>query len=299
MAPLPPKRRSPGLILLLFIVTFGIYWFVWIHKAFQEVADERGVTRERAPLLAPMVILWVLYVALVAGVMITALAQATEDTADRPDDSDAFSTAYESRLADLAPIAGAGGLLGAGLYGVQLAYLKPANRLVASLPAASQGGSPPSDTVLTLFCSLYIANGLIGFVGGFLPQGTPGAQGVSTAALLLNVAAIVLSIVWVVTAQGAINRHWASKQQATHMGGWVSNPQTPAAAAGWTQSTAPATSAPSSPQSVAAFRPDPPAASQSKVFACPDCQTRISVLYTPGVPTRVKCTNCGLDGMVR
>lgn len=36
------KIRSPGIVLLLMIVTLGIYSFVWWYKSFQEMKDYSG-----------------------------------------------------------------------------------------------------------------------------------------------------------------------------------------------------------------------------------------------------------------
>ncbi|MBI2078014.1 MAG: DUF4234 domain-containing protein, partial [Euryarchaeota archaeon] len=54
------KKRSPGVDIVLFIVTLGVYWWFWTYKAFHEIAE-----RERRPLPAAkffpaMIVLWLI-----------------------------------------------------------------------------------------------------------------------------------------------------------------------------------------------------------------------------------------------
>src|SRR5687767_10112440 len=70
----PGKQRHPAIDILLFFVTIGVYWFVWMWKAFGEVERFKGADIKRTAYLVPMILIYA--VVFVLGMILTAEALA-------------------------------------------------------------------------------------------------------------------------------------------------------------------------------------------------------------------------------
>lgn len=175
------KKRSAGLNILLFIVTFGVYWFVWLYFAFTEIAKDQRKDLRAGP--------WILGL---VGLQVTVLALAVFRVADRfrrpvSAGTNPWLDAFDETLSPLA-LAAAG--LSAVYYTVQLLYARIAHTMVAEA-ASSVGVMPLPSLALAVSFNALLIGGAIPILGG-----------------LLALAGLVVAIVWVVQIQAAMNGYW-------------------------------------------------------------------------------------------
>lgn len=194
------KKRSSGVNILLFIVTLGVYWFVWLYKTFGEVAR---VQQRDLNLGTWIGILAVAYALSFTASVVHGVQEIQQDLEERskgekPD----FAAAFKPRFTGvyLASV-----VLNIVLYLLQIVLLIRVTNLVSEsfLPLNDPYAKPPPVALAVLFCVLY-AVGWIPYVG-----------------LLFTLAALVLSIIWVVAVQRAVNRYWDVQW-------WRANPRPPA-----------------------------------------------------------------------
>lgn len=200
------KPRSAGIVILLSIVTLGIYWFIWTRSAFGEVAD---AARTKLPVHFWWVTLvaWVFSIGIAAYRIPRALRDALQEALNRDPSApppSPFDGIMDSIREQYSPLGLATIALGLVMYGAQLGYLRPANELVRRMVAPFDPNAPGTGMVV-LFSVLIMAGMVIPFIGG-----------------LAGLAGYIIAIVWIVQVQGAINRFWqrgAMMQQAPPMYG--------------------------------------------------------------------------------
>jgi len=189
------KQRSAGVDLLLFVVTLGVYWWVWLAKSFGEVARSRNVDLGARKFIPLLVALWLAVLA-VAGTMAATMISAAVNRASSSTTPPAFNPleVWQKNL----PVAIAWVLLTLAFYGVQLVYLRKATTMVADATRGlgGPGARPPSPALAVAFCALF-AFGWVPFLGS-----------------LGNLAALIIAIIWVVQVQGAMNGYWQTRQPA-------------------------------------------------------------------------------------
>jgi hypothetical protein len=183
------KKRSAGINILLFIVTLGIYWWVWLWKAFGELERHKGANLRRTMFLIPMILVWVIMLG-IAGANGAAQIKKFADQASKSDPNAA------PNFAQFQPTYGAlyfaGAALGIVLYGLQLAFLLPATKLVAA--SVPPGTEAPAVGLVMGFNIAFMA-GPIPVLGG-----------------LASLAGLILAIVWVVKTQQALNAIWGGPE---------------------------------------------------------------------------------------
>lgn len=307
----PGKKRSPGINILLFVVTLGIYWFVWLYKAFDEFGKHRGKDLKGGMWIALLV------TALVIGIAVLGYAS---ETAPEPPGFDApFEEIIQYEIdAATEPIFLVGGFLMLVFFVLQLIYVKGATSTIHEA-AQGHGLSNDANPALAVLFNLFIGIGVIlPLVGD-----------------LLALAGWIIAIVWVVQVQKTLNEYWDRAayqypaQQPTYgpaagtYSAGATQPQQQAGPQGQAQAYGgqPAPQQQEPPSQQEAPPRQPPAASQQpaeggaaaspppqqqpsgpteeKTFACPNCQTHVTVNYTPGTPTPVQCHQCGQRGTIK
>jgi hypothetical protein len=184
------KQRSPGIVILLCVVTLGIYWFVWTRKAFGEVAESKG-----RPL--PFVFWTIALVAWIASAVIAAsrIPEELAKIGEKPETAPSIPTMIQDSLADqFSPIGLAVIAVGAVMYLAQMLYLRPANELVRETANETRGAAP-SSALVVLFSVLIIVGSAVPLIGA-----------------IFSLAGFVIAIVWIVQVQQAINRYWQFRQ---------------------------------------------------------------------------------------
>lgn len=179
------KSRSAAKVILLSIVTLGIYWFVWISRNFQEVA------RHRDRDLKPKKWIWILVSVWILGLAFLA-ADAVAKDIDRIRDPNPYQPPglRDALFPAYTPFRIAAVTLAAAYYALQLAYLRRAETIVREAITGIQGANAPHPSFLVLFNAFFA-------IGGIPILGT-----------ILNMAATVLAILWIVRVQDSVNRYW-------------------------------------------------------------------------------------------
>ena len=186
--PPPGKVRSPGINILLFVVTLGVYWFVWMYKAFNEVARSRGRDIKAGMWVALLAVVWAvgIVVASVAGIS-TFLEQMEEQgegaTAPPPTFEELFQPEYT-------PLTISAMVVSVVFYLLQLFYLRNANVVVNEVLVSAGLPPGPAPALALAFNLLYIV-GQVPLIG-----------------IVASLGGLVVAILWVVQIQGAINRYW-------------------------------------------------------------------------------------------
>ncbi len=283
----PGKKRSPGIDILLFVVTLGVYWFVWNYKAFTEFGEHRGKDLKAGTWIPILAVLWVVTIA----VFTYSVATAPEVAADA-----GIEESFQTNLDDyLRPAVLAGTILSVLYYVLQLVYHKPATEAVQEAAKEHALTKSANPTLAVLFNVFFAAGQAIPIVGG-----------------LLGLAAVIIAIVWVVQVQNVLNEYWdrAAYQYPAQQPTYGAAPRAQSAGGSYAQPTGgqpqpPQSGSPSQPQQPPA-QGAPPAPGQQpaaptheKTFACPNCRTHVTVNYTPGTPTPVQCHQCGQRGNIK
>lgn len=288
----PGKKRSPGVDILLFVVTLGIYWFVWNYKAFTEFGEHRGKDLKAGMWIPILVVLWILTI----GVFTYSVATAPELAPDA-----SFEEQFQAGVDDyLRPAVLAGTALSVVYYILQLLYQKPATDAVREAAKEHALNEEANPTLAVLFNVFFAAGQAIPVVGG-----------------LLGLAAVIIAIVWVVQVQKTLNEYWdrAAYQYPAQQPTYGPAPGGYSYGQGQGQQGQPQQSyggGPSQQPQQAPQPGEPPAAAgapsqaerpagptEEKTFACPNCGTHVTVNYTPGTPTPVQCHQCGQRGTIK
>lgn len=178
-------KRSPGVNLLLFIVTFGVYWFFWLYKAFTEVAEKEQKPFPARKWLPALAILWVV----AGGIGIYNIVSGFRDRASSGSTSP--GNPFANRIPDFAdPFILAAMAVSLVFYLLQLVYVKQAHAVVEDAAKRIGDPNPPNGTLAILFNVLAAAS-QIPLVGS-----------------LIGLGATVCAIIWVVQTQAAMNRYW-------------------------------------------------------------------------------------------
>lgn len=292
------KKRSPGIDILLFIVTLGVYWFVWNYKAFNEFAKHRGQDLKSGTWVAILVVVWIVTI-VVASYNFATTPEVPADVSVE----ESFEYTIENALR---PAAIAAALLGIVYYILQLLYQKPATQAVKEAGQQLSLTKDANPTLAVLF-NLFFLLGQMPIIGG-----------------LFALIGVVLAIIWVVQIQNALNEYWDRamyqypSQQPSYTAATQGQTGAPFYGPGQQQSFsyqgqggAGEGGRPSQAQAYGGPAPAPEGPSQQgpqdqperetkeKTFACPNCNTHVTVNYRPGEPTPVQCHSCGQRGTIR
>ena len=175
------KQRSAGIVILLSIVTLGVYWFVWQWKAFGELEQAKGGNLQRRLFIPLMAVVWLLMLGVAGSAAADSLRQAL-------DQQEGGATPATPTAPPFGPLQIAGLVIGVVFYGLQLVYQLRATKLVA---ASVPNGTDSPSTVLPILANVLMMCGGIPFVG-----------------ILLSLGGLVVAIVWIVQVQGALNKIW-------------------------------------------------------------------------------------------
>lgn len=181
--------RSPGGNVLLFIVTFGVYWFIWQHNVVREIAQERKVPLRVGSWIAVVVVLHASHLAL-GGTFLAAAVKLFAQRDVWPPTQDVLDPLEVGRA-----------LLAVAFYLVQFEFLLRAERVIRAATSHEQlSPPPPSELIFGFNAVLAVA---------VLPQFmAPSLAWISAPLLLLGFA---LATVWVVLTQTALNQYWEAQ----------------------------------------------------------------------------------------
>lgn len=183
------KKRSAGINILLFIVTLGAYWFVWLYLAFTEVAKDKGKPFRAGPWIIGLAALHVVYFGIV-------IARFVEQLGKPPA---AGTNLFTAMMQDaLSPMALAVAGVSIAFYVVQLLYTRQAHALVAESLAGVGMAAAPSAALPIVFNALLIA-GAVPFLG------------------IVGLAGWIVAIVWIVQIQAAMNQYWDLRMGAQNL----------------------------------------------------------------------------------
>jgi hypothetical protein len=192
-APMNFRQRSAGLSIFLFIITLGIYWFIWMWTVFREIETDQNRPDIKTGTYVP--ILGGVYLVRF-GLEIWAFSMLIGASLSAANFQQAFSAGYlfsGKGIGLIFVLSIITTLMGVAFYVIQLIYLKKATEVVAQ--AATGLGIPGApQAVLPILFNVFFAAMVVPFVGS-----------------LLWIGAVVIAIIWVVQLQGTLNKYWVAR----------------------------------------------------------------------------------------
>lgn len=189
-------KRSPAGNVLLFVVTLGVYWFVWLYNAFRELADDRRERLRVYPWVGTLVLLHLGHVAL-GGTYLAKVIIAFSRTQSLP----------EPRP-PLDPVSMAIAILVVAFYLVQFEFLLRGDRILRRATTAEHlPRPPPAELVFGLNVLLAVS-----VLPGFL------APGYSWMGAAVSMAGLILATVWVLLFQNCLNQYWDARMLGARLG---------------------------------------------------------------------------------